>query len=60
MPYPYAEARILYEYGMLHVREGEPGGTRERLSAALDIFRRLGAKKEAGRTERALLALDPA
>ncbi len=60
MPYPYAEARILYEYGMLHVHEGEPGGTRERLSAALDIFRRLGAKKEAGRTERALLALDPA
>ena len=60
MPYPYAEARILYEYGMLHLRESEPEKARKRLSAALGIFGRLRAKKDAGRTEQALRALVPA
>jgi tetratricopeptide (TPR) repeat protein/transcriptional regulator with XRE-family HTH domain len=60
MPYPYAEARLLHEYGMLHLREGEPERARKRLSAALGIFGRLGAKKDAERTEQALRALDPA
>ena len=60
MPYPYAEARILREYGMLHLREREPREARKRLSAALDIFRRLGAKKDAQRTEQALRVPDPA
>lgn len=52
MPYPYA--RILHEYGMLHVHEGEPERARERFHAALDIFRGRGAREDAGRTERAL------
>lgn len=60
MPYPYAEARILHEYGTLYIRKEEPDRARERFRAALDIFRRLGASKDAGRTERALLALGPA
>jgi hypothetical protein len=60
MPYPYAEARILHEYGSLHVQKEEPDRARERCRAALDIFRRLGASKVAGRTERALLARVPA
>lgn len=59
MPYPYAEARILYEYGMLHLREREPREARKRLSAALGIFGRMGAKKDAERTGQALRALDP-
>ena len=59
MPYPYAEARILYEYGMLHLREREPERARKRLYAALGNFRRLGAKKDAERTEQALRAPDP-
>jgi tetratricopeptide (TPR) repeat protein len=60
MPYPYAEARILSEYGLLHLREREPKEARKRLSAALGIFGRLGAKKDAEWTEQALRALDPA
>ena len=54
MPYPYAEGKILREYGMLHVHEAEPEQARERLTAALGIFHRLGASADAGQTERAL------
>ena len=54
VPYPYAESKVLREYGMLHIREGEPEQARKRLSAALGIFRRLGASDHAGQTERAL------
>jgi tetratricopeptide (TPR) repeat protein len=44
MPYPYAEARCLAVYGHLHAERGEPEAARERLDAALTIFRRLGAQ----------------
>jgi tetratricopeptide (TPR) repeat protein len=54
LPYPYAEGKILREYGMLHIQEEEPEQARERLSAALGIFRRLGARGDAGQIERAL------
>jgi tetratricopeptide (TPR) repeat protein len=54
MPYPYAEARLLHVYGEMHVAKGEPGPARERLEAALAIFRRLDARKDAERVERAL------
>ncbi len=57
MPYPYAEAKLSYEYGMLHLREKEPARARERLRAALEIFRRLGAKKDAEQIRRALQEL---
>ncbi len=57
MPYPYAEAKLSCEYGMLHLREKEPGRARERLCAALEIFRQLGAKKDAEQTRRALQEL---
>ena len=50
MSYPYAEAKLSREYGMLYLREGEPAKARERLRAALDVFRRLGAKKDAEQT----------
>jgi tetratricopeptide (TPR) repeat protein len=58
MPYPHAEARILYEYGLLHVRKAEPERARERLAEALVIFRRLGARKDVERTEQESAALD--
>jgi hypothetical protein len=54
MPYPYAEGRLLHAYGHMHVAKGEPGPARERLETALAIFRRLGARKDAERVERAL------
>jgi hypothetical protein len=57
MPYPYAEARLLHVYGAMHLQKGEPGPARERLEAALAIFRRLGARKDAERTKQLLAAL---
>jgi tetratricopeptide (TPR) repeat protein len=36
MPYPYAEARLSYEFGILHLRERAPARARERLRAALE------------------------
>jgi tetratricopeptide (TPR) repeat protein len=54
MPYPYAEAKLWHEYAMLHVREGAPGRARERISKALEIFGRLGAKKDIEQTRRTL------
>jgi hypothetical protein len=44
MPYPYAETKLSREYGMLHLRAGEPARAGEPLRAALEIFRRLEAK----------------
>jgi tetratricopeptide (TPR) repeat protein/transcriptional regulator with XRE-family HTH domain len=57
MPYPYAEGKILCEYGLLHIGEREPERARERFSAALDIFLRLGAKKYAEQTAQTLQEL---
>jgi tetratricopeptide (TPR) repeat protein len=57
MPYPYGEARLLHVYGQMHVAKGEPGPARERLEAALAIFRRLGARKDAECIEGTLTAL---
>jgi tetratricopeptide (TPR) repeat protein len=54
MPYPYAEARALYEYGMMHVRKGELQQAQERLKQALVLFQRLGARPYIERTEHAL------
>jgi tetratricopeptide (TPR) repeat protein len=56
IPYPYAEGKILREYGMLHIHEGEPERARERLSAAVEIFHRLRAREDAGQTEQVLEA----
>jgi tetratricopeptide (TPR) repeat protein len=47
MPYPYAEARLLHVYGEMYVAKGEPIRGQERLLAALAIFQRLGARKDA-------------
>jgi tetratricopeptide (TPR) repeat protein len=54
MHYPYAEARLLHQYGLLHAQKGEPMAARGRLSAALEIFRRLGARKDAEHVDQAL------
>jgi hypothetical protein len=57
IPYPYAAGRLLHVYGELHLQTGEAGQARARLEAALAIFRRLGARRDAERIERALLSL---
>jgi hypothetical protein len=57
MPYPYAEARLLHVCGRLHIQKGEPEAARERLEAALAIFRRLGARVDVALAEQALSTL---
>src|SRR5438067_13468294 len=57
MSYPYAEASLLHVYGALHAQEGEPEPAREWWEAALAIFRRLGARKDAEQVEQAITAL---
>lgn len=52
--YPYAEARMLYEYGVVHAQQGQLEAARERLEEALAIFRRLGARPYIDRTEQRL------
>jgi len=71
MPYPYAEARALYEWGIVFAKKGADGvvqeadggsvtplqEARERLQQALKIFQQLGARPYIERTEQALSAL---
>jgi tetratricopeptide (TPR) repeat protein len=57
IPFPYEEARSLQAYGLMHQQKGEPGSARERLEAALAIFRRLGARKDLERTQQVLATL---
>jgi hypothetical protein len=57
LPYPHGEGRLLEVYGRLQLVCGEPLAARERLEAALALFHRLGARKDAERTEHLLAAL---
>ena len=57
MPYPYAEGRLLHVYVEGHEAKGGPEPARERLEAALAIFRRLGACRDAERVEQTLRML---
>jgi hypothetical protein len=57
MPLPYTEARILVELALLDRQEGREDRARERLEDALAIVCRLGAAKDAERTEELLAAL---
>src|SRR5438105_2834692 len=43
MEYPYAEARSLYQDGLMGLRREEPERARAQLEEALTIFQRLGA-----------------
>ncbi|HZS94980.1 MAG TPA: transposase, partial [Chloroflexota bacterium] len=55
--YPYAEARILVELGLLDRHQGKPDGARERLAGALALFQRLGATRDVERTAEILEAI---
>ena len=54
LPYPYAEARLLFEEGVMRMRRGEVESGQDRLKEALAIFRRLGAPGDIERTEQEL------
>jgi tetratricopeptide (TPR) repeat protein/transcriptional regulator with XRE-family HTH domain len=57
MPYPHLEGRLLHVHGLLHIRQGEPAPARERLEAALAIFRQLDARWDLAQTEAVLTGL---
>jgi hypothetical protein len=57
MSYPYAEARFLQAQGSLLAEQGQLRLGREQWEAALAIFQRLGARKDAERLEREIAAL---
>jgi tetratricopeptide (TPR) repeat protein len=54
LPAPWAEAKTLYVWGLLHQRNGEPERARTRLEAARAICARLGERLYGERIERAL------
>jgi tetratricopeptide (TPR) repeat protein/transcriptional regulator with XRE-family HTH domain len=54
---PYDEGWVQEVYGQMHIERREPEQARERLAESLEIFRRLGAKKDVERTEQALAKL---
>jgi tetratricopeptide (TPR) repeat protein len=58
MPYPYAEAKLLYCYGQMHAAKGEPERARERFEAALAICARLGEGLYRPHIEHALAAIE--
>jgi class 3 adenylate cyclase/tetratricopeptide (TPR) repeat protein len=58
MPYPYAEANILYHWGGAEAARSDTAAGRAKLEEALAIFRRLGAAKNIELTERALAVLE--
>ena len=55
MPYPYGEARLLYQSGVMRLRRGESAPAREQLAEALAIFQRLGAERDVERARQVLL-----
>jgi len=54
MPYPHAEARLRQAYAEAHTRVGHSAAALEHLETAQAIFNRLGARKDAEVTERAI------
>jgi tetratricopeptide (TPR) repeat protein len=57
LPYPYEEARILYEEGVMHAQCGDARWGAERLEKAAPIFRSLGAQLWVERARDALHTL---
>jgi adenylate cyclase len=57
LKFPYAEGRVLYEYGVLRQRQGRGTEARRMLEEGLKIFSRLGARPYLDRIHRALSQL---
>jgi hypothetical protein len=57
LKFPYAEGRVLYEYGILRLRQGRGTEARRMLEEGLKIFSRLGARPYLDRIHRALSQL---
>ncbi len=59
MPYPYAEAKVLYTFGMLCRARNDATAARSHWTAALNILRHLGERLYAAHVEAALAKPDP-
>lgn len=57
MPYPWAEAKALYIFGLLYQAKGEKALARERLEEALAILHRLGERLYTAQVQAALLTV---
>jgi tetratricopeptide (TPR) repeat protein len=57
MPYPLMEGRILFEQGRRSLEQGDSVQARHHLEEALQVFRRLGAGRDAEQTQQMLLQL---
>ena len=57
LPYPYGEARALYELGLMEAENRDPGSARARLEQALGVFERLAARPYCERARAALSRL---
>lgn len=55
--YPYAEARALYEWGSMYIGRPDTKQGRDRLVAAYEIFRSLGAQPYTDLTEKGMTAV---
>jgi tetratricopeptide (TPR) repeat protein len=58
MPWPYAVAKALYAYGLLHAARGAPEQARARYAEALAILQTLGERPYAARIREALARLE--
>jgi tetratricopeptide (TPR) repeat protein len=58
MPFPFAEGRALWAWGMMYARKGDAPRARQHLEEALAVFRWLGDRLHAGPTEIALRELE--
>lgn len=56
--YPYAEARALYEWGLMYVGGTDPHQARERLEEAAEIFRVLGSRPYSDLAQKAIAGPD--
>jgi hypothetical protein len=54
MLFVFGEARVLHACGMHHMHQSRTKDARKHLEEALAVFRQLGARPYAARTERAL------
>ena len=55
--YPHAEARTLYEWGLMYADRPDPRQARERLEEAAEIFRTLGSRPYSDLAQKAMAAL---
>ena len=57
--YRYAEARTLYEWGLMYADRPDPRLARDLLEEAAEIFRELGSRPYSDLAQKAMAGLNP-